>query len=71
MAWLMKLWQEITTVIRYQFCHVRTKKSVIEKIKNSKESPKDTMSTIFKGAGGFACVKGPNEIPRNRKQIYR
>lgn len=51
--------------------YVRCKKSVIEKIKSTKESPKDTISTIFQEAGGFIGIKGPNEIPRSRQQIYR
>ena len=51
--------------------YVRCKKSVIEKIKASKEPPKDTVSSIFQEAGGFIGIKGPNEVPRNRQQIYR
>ena len=51
--------------------YVRCKKSVIEKIKTSKEPPKDTVSSIFQEAGGFIGIKGPNEVPRNRQQIYR
>lgn len=53
------------------FPYLRCKKSVIGKVKSSKEPPKDTISSIFHEAGGFIGIKGPNEIPRGREQIYR
>ena len=52
---------------RSQKPYIRTKKSVLEKIKKSSLPPKQTISAIIKNGGGIENIRGPFDIPKNRQ----
>ena len=47
----------------------RTKKSVKNTIRKSSVGPKDTITNIYREAGGYSAARSCSDFPRNRKQI--
>ena len=56
-----------TRLKRSQKPYIRTKKSVLEKIKKLSLPPKQTISVIIKNGGGIENIRGPFDIRKNRQ----
>ena len=49
----------------------RTRESLKNALRKSYAGPKDTITNIYREAGGYSAVRSCSDFPRNRKQISK